>query len=426
MKIKTKKLSYKKAIAQKRPKHKAPIRPNILFRLLIRILGFFDLMRVNFKFETEGLQKIDKKQPCLILMNHSCFLDLKIVNRIFWRTRPYCIVCTSDGFVGKRLLMRLIGCIPTTKFVSDTQLIRDMQYTVNELKTSVLMYPEASYSFDGRATTLPRKLGTLLKRLNVPVISIITEGAFSHDPLYNGLQLRKVPVSAKVKCLLTQEEIKEKSVAELDAILDKEFEFDSFLWQKQNNIEITEPFRADGLERILYKCACCEKEGQMVGKGEEIVCNACGKRYYLTTLGELKALEGETEFSHIPDWYSWQKKEVLKELENASYLIDTEVEIGVMVNYKAIYMVGSGRLVHNNEGFTLTGCNGEISYTQKPLSSYGLYADYLWYEIGDVICIGTKDCLYYCFPKGKVSVAKARIAAEEMYKKIKSARKVEA
>lgn len=426
MKIKTKKLSYKKAIAQKRPKHKAPIRPNILFRLLIRILGFFDLMRVNFKFETEGLQKIDKKQPCLILMNHSCFLDLKIVNRIFWRTRPYCIVCTSDGFVGKRLLMRLIGCIPTTKFVSDTQLIRDMQYTVNELKTSVLMYPEASYSFDGRATTLPRKLGTLLKRLNVPVISIITEGAFSHDPLYNGLQLRKVPVSAKVKCLLTQEEIKEKSVAELDAILDKEFEFDSFLWQKQNNIEITEPFRADGLERILYKCACCEKEGQMVGKGEEIVCNACGKRYYLTTLGELEAINGETEFSHIPDWFSWQKKEVLKELENASYLIDTEVEIGVMVNYKAIYMVGSGRLVHNNEGFTLTGCNGELSYTQKPLSSYGLYADYLWYEIGDAICIGTKDCLYYCFPKGKVSVAKARIAAEEMYKKIKSARKVEA
>ncbi len=426
MKIKTKKLSYKKAIVQKRPKHKAPIRPNILFRLLIRILGFFDLMRVNFKYETEGLQKIDKKQPCLILMNHSCFLDLKIVNRIFWRTRPYCIVCTSDGFVGKRLLMRLIGCIPTTKFVSDTQLIRDMQYTINELKTSVLMYPEASYSFDGRATTLPRKLGTLLKRLNVPVISIITEGAFSHDPLYNGLQLRKVPVSAKVKCLLTQEEIKEKSVAELDAILDKEFEFDSFLWQKRNNIEITEPFRADGLERILYKCACCEKEGQMVGKGEEIVCNACGKRYYLTTLGELEAINGETEFSHIPDWYSWQKKEVLKELENASYLIDTEVEIGVMVNYKAIYMVGSGRLVHNNEGFTLTGCNGELSYTQKPLSSYGLYADYLWYEIGDAICIGTKDCLYYCFPKGKVSVAKARIAAEEMYKKIKSARKAEA
>ena len=426
MKIKTKKLSYKKAIAQKRPKHKAPIRPNILFRLLIRVLGFFDLMRVHFRYETEGLEKIDKKQPALILMNHSCFLDLKIVNRIFWRTRPYCIVCTSDGFVGKRLLMRLIGCIPTTKFVSDTQLIRDMQYTLKELKTSVLMYPEASYSFDGRATTLPRKLGALLKRLDVPVISIITEGAFSHDPLYNGLQLRRVPVSAKVKCLLTREEIKEKSVEELDAILDNEFEFDAFLWQKQNNIEITEPFRADGLERILYKCAACKKEGEMVGKGEEIVCNACGKRYYLTPLGELEAINGETEFSHIPDWYSWQKREVLKELENETYLIDTEVEIGVMVDFKAIYMVGSGRLVHNNEGFTLTGCNGDLSYTQKPLSSYGLYADYLWYEIGDVICIGNKDCLYYCFPKGNVSVAKARIAAEEMYKKIKKARKVEA
>ncbi len=422
MKIKTRKRSYQEVMKLKRPSHKAPLRPNILFRLLIRVLAIFDLMKVKFSYETEGLSKIGK-EPCLILMNHSCFLDLKIVSALFWRKKPYCIVCTSDGFVGKRLLMRLIGCIPTTKFVSDTQLIRDMQYTLKELKTSVLMYPEASYSFDGRATTLPRKLGALLKRLDVPVISIITSGAFSHDPLYNGLQLRKVPVSAKVKCLLTREEIKEKSVAELDGILDKEFEFDGFLWQKENGIEIRENFRADGLERILYKCASCSAEGQMEGRGEYITCKKCGKKYFLNTLGSLEATSGETEFSHIPDWYEWQKECVRKELENKSYLIDTEVEIGIMVDYKAIYMVGSGRLIHNSDGFTLTGADGELNYNQKPLSSYGLYADYLWYEIGDVICIGTKDCLYYCFPKGNVPVAKARIAAEEMYKTLKLSRK---
>lgn len=424
MKIKSVKKPFDKVINMPRAKRYKPLKPRFLLGFVIRILVFFDLVKTKFSYTESGLEKI-KDEPALILMNHSCFLDLKIVSKIFFGRRRYNIVCTSDGFVGKSLLMRLIGCIPTTKFVSDPLLIKDMQYCLKELKTSVLMYPEASYSFDGRATTLPRKLGALLKRLDVPVISIITSGAFSHDPLYNGLQLRKVKVSAEVKCLLTREQIKEKSVSELDEILDNLFDFDAFRWQKENNVKITEPFRADGLERILYKCAACKKEGQMVGKGEYLTCKNCGKTYYLTELGELKA-DGETEFTHIPDWYEWQKNEVKKEIQDGSYLLDTEVEIGVLVNYKSIYMVGSGRLVHNADGFTLTGCDGELKYTQKPLSSYGLYADYLWYEIGDVICIGTRDCLYYCFPKSSVSVAKARIATEELYKMLKDERKLAA
>ena len=92
----------------------------------------------------------------------------------------------------------------------------------------------------------------------------------------------------------------------------------------------------------------------------------------------------------------------------------------MMVDFKAIYMVGKGHLTHNSQGFVLTGCDGKLSYEQKPLSSYGLYSDYFWYEIGDMICIGNRDALYYCFPKKDGVVAKTRLAAEELYK-IKSA-----
>ena len=65
------------------------------------------------------------------------------------------------------------------------------------------MYPEAGYSFDGRATALPRKMGVLMKRLGVPVVTVITKGAFARDPLYNMLQIRDVTVSAHVKCIAT-------------------------------------------------------------------------------------------------------------------------------------------------------------------------------------------------------------------------------
>ncbi len=414
MKIKTKERSFDEVMAIKKPEHKNPLKPNILFSTLIRVLAIPDMIATKFSYTFKDRDKLEDG-PYLILMNHSSFIDLKIASKIFY-PMPYSIVCTSDGFVGKNWLMRLIGCIPTQKFVTDMTLIRDMRYMLKKKNTSVLMYPEASYTFDGTETPLPENLGKLLKLLDVPVITVITKGAFHRDPLYNGLQLRKVKVSAEVKCLATREDIKNLSVEELSKKLEETFTFDNFRWQQENSIKIKENFRADGLERILYKCAHCENEGLMEGKGTTLTCHNCGKEYELDIYGTLIAKKGETEFLHIPHWYKWQRECVKKELTDKTYCLDTSVRIGIMVDYKAIYMVGNGRLVHDSNGFTLTGCNGKLNYTQPPQSSYGLYADYFWYEIGDVICIGDKDRLYYCFPEKEGVVAKTRMAAEELYK----------
>ena len=415
MKIKTKKLPYERVIEIKKPKYKKPNKPSLLFRTVVRVASVPDLMKVSFKYEG----KLPKEMPCLVLMNHSSFIDLEIASKILY-PHPYGIVTTSDGMVGKRWLMRRIGCMPTQKFVNDISLIKDISYMLKAKKTSVLMYPEASYSFDGTATPLPEKFGRLLKMLDVPVVMITTYGAFSRDPLYNCLQNRQVKVSAKVECLFTREELKEKDVSEIDGILKKAFGFDHFKWQRENGIKIDAPFRADGLERILYKCPHCMAEGKNIGKGVSLKCNNCGKVYFLDEYGVLKAESGETEFSHVPHWYRWEREQVKAEIQNGEYSLDTAVDIGMQVDYKAIYMVGEGRLTHTEKGFTLTGCDGKLNYTQKPLASYGLYADYYWYEIGDVICIGDKNALYYCFPKENIPVAKARLATEELYKKVKS------
>ena len=418
MKIATKSLSYEKVMARKRPARKKPLRPNFLLATLIRILAIFDLLPTKFTYTTEGMEQLGKNEPCLILMNHSSFIDLKIASRIFY-PRRYGIVCTSDGFVGfgMHLLMRLIGCIPTQKFVTDVRLIKDMEYLLKKKKCSVLMYPEASYSFDGTATPLPRKMGVLLKKLGVPVVTVITQGAFARDPLYNCLQKRKVQVSAQVTLLATAEQVKTMPVSQLDSLLDAKFGFDNFRYQQENQVKIDEPFRADGLNRILYRCPHCNTEGKTLGKGIALTCQNCGKVYTLTEYGYLDAADGNAAFTHIPDWYAWQRQQVRKELEDGTYLLDAKVRIGVMVDYSAIYMVGNGRLIHNCDGFHLTGCDGQLDYTQPALSCYGLYADYYWYEIGDMICIGNNDVLYYCFPQdcGDV-VAKTRLAAEELYK----------
>lgn len=415
MKIKTKVLPYSEVLKLPKQKHKYPKKPNILFRTIIRLAAIPDLWATGFKYTKTRMEKAGKG-PFLILMNHSSFIDLEIASRIFY-PMPYGIVCTSDGFVGKEWLMRGIGCMPTQKFVTDVTLVKDLIYAIQKKKISVLMYPEASYTFDGTATPLPRRLGVLIKKLGVPVLTVITDGAFLRDPLYNGLQKRKVKVSANLNCLFTKQEVENLSVEELDRRLDEEFSFDNFAKQYENKISVTEPFRADGLNRILYRCAACKVEGQMIGEGTTLTCKHCGKTYYMDKYGRLKAQEGKTEFTHIPDWYNWQRECVKKEILDGTYLLDTDVDIAVLRDFKAIYKVGSGHLTHTSEGFNLTGCDGELNYHHSPLASYGLYSDYFWYEIGDVICIGNKDMLYYCFPKNKGDiVAKTRIAAEEIYK----------
>ena len=413
MKIKTKRLSYEKVMALPRQKHRNPMKPLGLLQLVVRVLAILDLFPTRFTYETHGMEQIGRKEPCLILMNHSSFIDLKIASKIFF-PKPYGIVCTSDGFVGKNWLMRLLGCIPTQKFVSDMTLIRDMEYLLKKKRTSVLMYPEASYSFDGTATPLPRKMGVLLKKLGVPVVTVITQGAFARDPLYNCLQKRKVTVRADVTCLATAQQVKEMSVAQLDALLDQAFSFDNFRYQQENKIVIDEPFRADGLNRILYRCPHCQREGQTEGKGVMLTCKTCGKVYTLDEYGYLTA--DEPAFTHIPDWYRWQRQQVREELENGSYRLEVDVKIGMLVDTKALYMVGEGKLIHDENGFRLTGCDGKLEYSQGPLACYGLYADYYWYEIGDVICFGNQDALYYCFPQGGDVVSKTRLAVEELYK----------
>ena len=425
MKIKTRNLTYDEVLKLPRLKHKRPMKPSRFLATVVRVVSAPTLKKTQFSYTTERMELVGKNEPCLILMNHSSFTDMKLAFGIFYPRRMGIVtsVDAMSGFLGK--LMRWLGCTPTHKYVSDYSLIRDIKYMLKENKTSVLMYPEAGYSFDGCATAMPKGLGVLMKRLGVPVVTVITQGAFHRDPLYNMLQVRDIKVSAHVRCIATAEELKEKSAEALDALLDEAFSFDNFAWQRDNKISIDVPYRADGLHRILYKCPHCNEENQMEGKGIHLTCHACGKKWEMDEYGQLGAIDGATEYPHIPDWYAWQRECVRREIEEGTYLLDTDVDISIQVNLNGVCNIGKGHLRHDENGFHLTGADGKLDYKQSAVFSHTLYADYYWYEIGDVIGIGDNEFSYFCFPRDNTSVTKARLATEELYK-IKKVRRIRA
>jgi len=170
VKINTKTLPYEEVLKLPRLQHKNPRKPSRLLATVVRLVSATTLAKTKFSYTTERMELVGD-QPCLILMNHCSFTDMKLAYGIFYPKR-FGIVTSVDamtGILGK--LMRFLGCTPTHKYITDVSLIRDIEYMLKTNKTSVLMYPEAGYSFDGRATALPRKMGVLMKRLGVPVVT---------------------------------------------------------------------------------------------------------------------------------------------------------------------------------------------------------------------------------------------------------------
>ena len=84
MKITVRKKSYAQVMALRRPEHRKPLRPSFLLRCLIRLLAIPDLLSARFRYTTERMELVGKKEPCLILMNHSSFIDMKAAYGIFF------------------------------------------------------------------------------------------------------------------------------------------------------------------------------------------------------------------------------------------------------------------------------------------------------------------------------------------------------
>ena len=359
------------------------------------------------------------KPPYILLSNHTQFADF-IVS--FRAVHPYNFnnIATLDGYVGMAKIMEKLGCACHRKFTTDISLVRAVHKVIHEYGDILCMYPEARYSNSGTTAIIPDVVAKLVKKNKVPLVVMIHHGNYLNAPFWDFRQYRKVPFKATMKQVLTAEQVQEMTIDEINTVIQREMYYDDYKWQKENNIRIKEKFRADGLNKILYKCPYCMAEGQTVGKGIHLTCEACGKKWEMTELGEMKALEGETEFSHIPDWYEWERECVRQELINGTYRFEDDVHIHSLPGVEFIDL-GEGKVTHDLEnGFVVTGhYNGHDFRIQRTTKSlYTLHNEFLYGKLEKVDCfdVSIKDDSLYCTPSKKDVVVKLMFATEEAYK----------
>ena len=359
------------------------------------------------------------KPPYVLLCNHNAFYDFKVATMAIWPARANYVVAI-DGFIGREKLLRDVGCICKRKFTNDILLVRQLKRTIDNGDIAVI-YPEARYSLCGTTAVLPRSLGKFCKLLGVPVVSLICHGHHINSPFWNLTSRNVVPTEAEMTLLFTPEELKEKTVDEINAKIVSAFQYDDYAWQKERGIEVDLESRAEGLERVLYQCTACGKEFRMSSKGSVLKCGACGKEWEYMKNGELKAKNGETEFSRIPEWYEWQRANVRKEVEEGRYSSgELNVHVDSLPNAKKFIRLGNGTMVHDMNGFTVRGTDrdGDPFEMIKPVPS--LYSCHIEYNYlgkhGDCVDLNTLEDTWYIYPEGKdFSVTKMALATEELY-----------
>ena len=393
---------------------KKPNKPGL--RTLQYLLSIGPVKKHKLKVIKTNMEGI--KPPYILLANHNAFLD---INTLSYITYPHLLnyIVAIDGFLGREWLLRKIGAICKRKFTNDPNLVRQIKYCLDH-KWSVVIYPEARYSLCGTKAIIPFSLARLCFYMKVPVVMLRMHGHHINSPFWN-LHERKVKgTEAELFPLISNEEIGKLDFQEIDRRIQDAFEYDEYKWQKEKGIQVTYKGRAEGLHKVLYKCPHCGKEYRMNSEGIYLYCEECGKRWEYTTIGELKAVEGETEFPHIPDWYEWEREEVRKEIEAGTYKFDGEVHVYMLPNTKKYIPIGNARLVHDMEGFKLTGEFENKKYEVKipAESSYGVHIEYEYLgKYGDCVDLNTLDNTYYVYPHGRdFAVTKFSLATEELFK----------
>ncbi|MCR4576865.1 MAG: hypothetical protein K5784_03030 [Clostridiales bacterium] len=368
------------------------------------------------KISAKGL-----KPPYLLLCNHNAFLDFKVATMATFPHHSNYIVAI-DGFIGRENLLRKVGCICKRKFTNDVVLVRQIKRVIQN-GDICMIYPEARYSLCGTTAVLPASLGTLCKYVRVPVVTLICHGHHINSPFWNLHQRGVRPTEAELTVQFTADELKDATVDEINARLVSAFQYDEYAWQKARGIRVTYPKRAEGLEKVLYQCPHCKTEYRMASEGSVLFCGACHKRWKYSELGELEAEQGETEFSHIPDWYEWKRANVRSEIESGTYDSgELPVTVRSLPNAKKFILLGEGTLRHSMDGFSVHGIDGDGDAFEmvKPVPS--LYSCHIEYEylgkFGDCVDLNTLEDTWYIYPHDcSFAVTKMALATEELYQK---------
>ena len=343
----------------KKKKSKKKIgKPNLLLYTIVHaVLKRKYTKKYGITFDKNIVKDI--KGPAIVVATHTCDEDHILSALTLYPIRPTYIV--SEHFMRNpktARLLKLMHVITKKMFTPDVSTIVNVMRAKNE-NAVIVIFPEGRLSCYGH--TLPVAEGTaeLIKKLGVNLYAWKAEGAYLSFPKWRDKgDNRCGKINASVKLLLSADEVAEKSISEIKEITEAAILHDDEL--AMDGVEYKSDTIARGVDRILFKCPKCLKEGTITSEGSHIRCE-CGLD---VTLDNRYKLHG-APFDRVNEWFEWQQDS----LDTENGCISSKVRLGCCGEDGFMdAFAGEGEAYIDKDVFKISGVmHGEkIDFSTKP------------------------------------------------------------
>ena len=274
----------------------------ILYTTVYTLLKRKYTKKFNITFDKEIVKDI--KGPAIVVATHTCDVDHILSALTLYPIRPTYIV--SEHFMrnpSTARLLKLMHVITKKMFTPDASTILNVMRAKKE-NAVIVIFAEGRLSCYGH--TLPVADGTaeLIKKLGVDLYHWKADGAYLSFPKWREKgDDRPGKIHASVTRLLTADEVKEKSVDEIKEITEQAILHDDE--KAMSGVEYKSPHIAKGVDKILFKCPKCLKEGTITSEGDHIRCE-CGLDATLDPAYRLH----NAPFDSINEWFEWQQASI--------------------------------------------------------------------------------------------------------------------
>lgn len=416
----------KKIVTVPFDRNKVPPKQNLFIMPILWLYCWLVTRRGRLRIHKVRMKGL--KPPYLVLGTHHAFMDFCVTPLALFPHRAN-YVSELEGFEAYgEWKYRQIGCLGTRKFVNDLALIKNIK-KVMERKGILVLYPEARYANAGTSSQLPASVGKLAKMLKVPIVTINMRGNYLRSPIWNLTVRKEALLDATITQIFTKEELEKASITEINERIQEFLTYDEYAWQYETKQAITYEKRAEGLELVLYQCPVCGESFEMASEGAKLFCRHCGAEWEMSEYGRMEPMSGSSEkvcteenLAHIPNWYEWQRKQVIKEIEAKQYHLKCRVRIEALPNAVNFIDLGEGFLEHTAQGFFLTfkdyGETEEKTLCFPSHMMFSVHTEYDYRGKGQCITLSTLDNTYFLFPlESGFNATKIQFATEYLYQK---------
>ena len=263
-------------------------------------------------------QKPEPDPPYILLSNHYFYTDAFFIAEFLKHPVHY---LGSDEITNifQQVLDKLVGLTYIEKGKIDPGAVMNL-FRIIKSKSSIGIFPEGDGSWDGETIDFSMKIIKLLKRLNVPIVTVRNKGGFLTKPRWSD-KFRRGKIFLEFDAI-DLDTINKSIDKELYDIIRSKIYNNELKNPEVNAISYKGNDLSNGIQFLLWKCPACNYSDTIYGHKNKIICRNCGSEWNLNC--NLKIEPFINNLKDIKDWSDWQKNEI-KESVNKS--IDENQEL---------------------------------------------------------------------------------------------------